>query len=59
MTTQIRLQNQQEAGFVFIDNSKNIPCDAESKQEVNFVAQNIISAVGSLVAVPKSVINVL
>ena len=59
MTTQIGLQNQQEAGFVFIDNSENIPCDAESEQEVNFVAQSIISEVGDLVAVPRYAVNIL
>ena len=59
MTIQIGLQNKQEIGFVFIDNSENIPCDAESGKEINLAAQSIISSCAkALVAAPKCAVNI-
>lgn len=60
MTTQVGLQNKQEVGFVFIDNSENIPCDVASVQEVNLVAQNIIAAgAEALAVVPRISVNIV
>ncbi|WP_316359460.1 hypothetical protein [Candidatus Neptunichlamydia sp. REUL1] len=59
MTTQVGLQNNQEKGFVFIDNSESIPCDAGSVEKVNSTARNILSTgAEALAAIPIASINI-